>query len=115
MDYQDVLFSVDAQPAQLLHHVDRLNCTPVRPTHAANAQLQLTHASQKQIERIVMRRPHFAYLGRRLFGWFELFIGLQSKASEGLLVISVIARVAVILGAQGVAGDGNQFFVGALT
>lgn len=58
--------------------------------------------------------PHFAYLGRGRIGRLGRFIGLQSKTSQGILEISVIARVAVVLGAQGVAGDVNQFFVGAL-
>lgn len=61
-----------------------------------------------------MLRPHFAYLGSGRIGRLRRFIGLQSKTSQGLLEISVIARVAVVLGAQGVAGDVNQFFVGAL-
>jgi hypothetical protein len=57
------------------------------------------------MERIEMLGPHFAYLGRRFRGIVRRFIRLQSKASKGLVEIGVIACRAVILGAQGVAGD----------
>jgi hypothetical protein len=61
------------------------------------------------MERIDMLGPHFAYLGRRFRGGVRRFIGQQAKASKGLFKISVclIACRAVILGAQGVAGDGD--------
>ena len=61
--------------------------------------------------------PHLAHLGglgdRRLASLGGP-LGLQSKAAQGVVKIRVIACLAVILWAQGVAGDVNQFFAGPL-
>lgn len=57
------------------------------------------------MQRIEMLGPHFAYVGGQLIGSVRRFIALQSKTFQGLVKIVVIVRIAVILEAQGVAGD----------
>lgn len=57
------------------------------------------------MKRIEMRWPHLAYLGSGRLGRFGV-IGNQSKTLKGFVKIFVIACRAVILVAQGVAGDG---------
>ena len=58
-----------------------------------------------------MLGPHFADLGRSLLNGLSLLgrLGLQAKDAQGFIKYSVIviACRAVILGAQGVAGDGD--------
>lgn len=62
-----------------------------------------------------MRRPDFADFGRfRRRGFFSV-LGLQPKAAQGFVKLSAVARRAAVLRAQGVAGDGRQFFAGPLT
>ena len=105
-DHLNLRLAANALPGQFLRHVHGLRCPPARPAHPSDVLLQLAHTSQKQMQRIEMLGPHFAYVGRRLIGSVRRLIALQSKTLQGLVEIVVIARVAVVLGAQGVAGDG---------
>ena len=66
-----------------------------------------------------MLGPHFADLGRSLLNGLSLLGLLELQAKGGQCLVEsgflLITRRAVILKAQGVAGDGNQFFAGPLT
>ena len=83
-DHPRLALAPDALPTQFLRHIHRLGGLPARPTHAADVLLKLAHAGQKQLQRIDMPGPHFAYFGRLRLNGLGVFglRGLQAKGAQ---------------------------------